>query len=85
VKRTKQWWSALSKAERSYLVYAERFQNSYSGMGGYLPDDCSECRVCGDPMLGSGTCTYCINKISKLITKANSAPRGGASKQTEKE
>jgi len=73
MRRTKQWWKKFSKAERSYIVYFEKQKNKFHsyGGGGYLPDDSSECPVCGNPMLGSGTCKYCYDKYDSIIKKAD--------------
>jgi len=73
MKRTKEWWARLTKDERGYLVYLEKANNQYGGYGGggYLPDDCSECTACGQPMLGSGLCTYCSDNLYRLIDKGN--------------
>jgi len=74
MRRTKAWWGALTVEERSYLVYAERLEARSCGGGSpYLPDDCSECRVCGMPMMGSGTCSHCGHEIERIIDKANEA------------
>ena len=69
MRRTKEFWSRLNKQERSYLVYIERNANKGTCMGGYLPDDCSECNVCGNAQLGSGTCMHCLNDWNELIKK----------------
>ena len=74
-RRKKQWWAALDEWERDWLVRAERDQKKFSsyGAGGYLPDDCSECTVCGEPQLGSGMCRYCGNLMTTIIAKADEA------------
>jgi len=70
MKRTKEWWAALTKEERSWLVYAER--NDTYFRSAYLPDDCSECGICGNPRLGgAGMCLVCSNKWIEIVTKAN--------------
>ncbi len=66
MRRTKQWWAQLAEDERAYLVYLERAAGKYYGMGGYLPDDCSECSACSQPMLGSGLCPHCCNELETL-------------------
>lgn len=71
MRRTKEWWARLDKEERSYLVYLEKRANRYGGMGGYIPDDCSECTACGLPMTGSGMCLSCWKELDKLIKKAS--------------
>jgi hypothetical protein len=67
MKRTKEWWSKFSSEDKWFIWHFEREQNNYGHMGGYLPDDCSECVVCGDPMFSSGVCTHCLNRYTKLI------------------
>ena len=50
------------------------------GGGGYLPDDCSECGACGDPILGSGWCSRCYDRWEHLCRKAGiigAEPIGG--------
>ena len=71
MRRTKEWWARLTKEERSEIVYIERQQyKSYRG-GGYLPDDCGECSVCGEVMFGTGLCTYCGHRYEELLSKAD--------------
>jgi hypothetical protein len=45
--------------------------SSYGGSGGYLPDDCSECGACGEPMLGSGWCSSCYREFNALLKEAS--------------
>jgi len=71
MRRTKEFWARLTKEERSYLVYIEKNKNNYNWMGGYLPDDCSECVVCGLPMLGSGMCHHCYEDYVSLVNKGS--------------
>ena len=72
MRRTKEWWARLDKYERGYLVYLERVQHKYYSGGGYLPDDCSECSGCSQPMLGGGgLCATCGGRLDALIAKAN--------------
>lgn len=70
-RRTKEWWARLSKPERIELVVLEKA----AGRGGvgcpYLPDDCSDCACCGNPVLGSGLCSSCMTGLDYLIEKAN--------------
>ena len=70
-RRTKEWWAQLDPHERRRLA---ELQFSRSGRyGGYLPDDCSECSGCGNPMLGTGMCRDCYNEYAFLVAKANKA------------
>ena len=73
MKRTKAWWRRLNKVERSYLVLFERLSAHPPplGGGGYLPDDCGECPLCGNPALGGGACRECGNQYDQILAKAN--------------
>ena len=74
MKRTKQWWAKLTIEERATLVYLERGANLSGGMGGggYLPDNCSECGACGNPMCGyGGLCSWCQSQLDGIISKAD--------------
>ncbi len=71
MKRNKIWWARLSKNERKRLFHLEHTSNSSYGGGGYLPDDCSECGGCGNPMMGSGLYHNCYLEIQSLINKGN--------------
>lgn len=69
MKRTKEWWAGLEKWERQWLVsaeYSEKRGGGY-GAGGYLPDDCSECSICGEP----GACSHCLEEMERIISKAD--------------
>lgn len=67
--RDKKFWRNLTKRERSELMRLQ-MSPSYGGRDGYLPDDCSECGACGQPMLGSGWCNYCLRRWQQLVDKA---------------
>lgn len=71
MRRTKAWWAKLTSEERAYVCYFERHRNEIIHNDGYLPDDCSECPICGSPELGGGVCTWCQNTYDRLIEKAN--------------
>ena len=72
MRRTKEWWGALTRGERIWLVYAERHNRSYRSP--YIPDDCTECGVCGTPQAGGGgMCMYCLKKRQAIIDIANYA------------
>ena len=61
-------WSRLTKRERArYMV----MQMSHGGGGrsAYLPDDCSECGMCGNPILGYGWCDACLDEFIALDNK----------------
>ncbi|KKK64487.1 hypothetical protein LCGC14_2983710 [marine sediment metagenome] len=72
MRRTKEWWTRLSREERSELWWAEDFIRSSSGAGSspYLPDDCGDCG-CGQPTLGGGPCPYHSKRQEELIAKAD--------------
>ena len=73
MRRTKEWWGALSPEERAHLVYLERADNMCSYHDGYIPDDCSYCSACGEPQRTSGLCDECSDRLEYLIGKANNA------------
>ena len=72
--RDKGFWRRLTKGERIRLMYLQMNGSrggSYGG-GGYLPDDCSECGACGQPMLGSGgMCGACYRDYEALMAKGS--------------
>jgi hypothetical protein len=68
---TKQQWARLTKDERGELMRLQMSKHSTGyGGGGYLPDDCSECGACGEPILGLGWCSRCYNRFAALTQKA---------------
>jgi len=80
MRRDKQWWAGLTKAERQWIVYAER--NDYSYSCSYLPDGCTECGVCGQPQLGGGgMCLSCTKEYSRIVDKANGLREAAESKK----
>lgn len=68
--RDKAFWRRLTKAERAELMALQmsRHSTGYGG-GGYLPDDCSECGACGQPILGPGWCSGCYDRYARLVAK----------------
>ena len=68
---TSEQWARLTKDERRELMELQmsRSHTGYGG-GGYLPDDCSECGACGEPVLGSGWCSHCYKRFKELTDKA---------------
>ena len=70
MRRTKEWWACLTKAERIELVALER-ENSHCSRSGYLPDGCCECRFCGTPHLGYGLCPSCLQRRNKIVRLAD--------------
>jgi hypothetical protein len=73
MKRTRQWWAALTADERAMLVDLEKANNKAGGASAYLPDDCRECTFCGTPGLIGGLCPDCANFLEDLKAKANRA------------
>ena len=74
MKRTKQWWAALTKAERSELCQLERCNSEWLiTRSPNLPDDCSECPKCSTPHIGIGLCPVCNLRLNALIYKADDA------------
>ena len=65
MRRTKEWWAALTRGERIFLVYAERHRRGYYGSP-YLPDGTVECGVCGNPGF-SGWCSPCLDRVINII------------------
>lgn len=75
MKRTKEWWAALTREQRSRLVFLERNKKCSGryGGGGYLPDDCCECGACSTPHTGTGLCPYCVRERCELVAAADRA------------
>jgi len=71
MRRTKEWWAALTRGERIFLVYAEKNQRGFYGSP-YLPDGTIECGVCGYPGY-SGWCSPCFDRVIKIIELADIA------------
>jgi hypothetical protein len=69
MRRTKKWWKALNGNERKLIVYIE---HNHAFNDRYIPDDCSYCRGCDEPTLGS-LCPVCSNIYHNAINKANEA------------
>lgn len=63
---TKANLAKLNKRDR-YMVMQYQMSPSYGGNSDYLPDDCSECGACGEPMLGSGWCSHCSNDFDRIL------------------
>ena len=70
---TKAEWRRLTKAERRELMSIQ-MSPSHGGGSAYLPEDCSGCGVCGEPMLGSGWCSRCYARYDALTRKARGLP-----------
>ena len=66
--RHRAFWRNLTKNERRELM-ALQTSRSYGARSAYLPDDCSECGACGEPVFGSGWCAYCWRRYDALMAK----------------
>ena len=68
---TKENMARLTRFERGEMMRLQMSQSGGSyGAGGYLPDDCSECGSCGEPILGTGWCGRCFERFDELSQKA---------------
>ena len=69
---TKENMARLAIDERGELMMLQMSSSggAYSA-GGHLPDDCSECGACGEPMLGTGWCDRCFDRFDYLVEKAS--------------
>lgn len=65
---TQENFARLTPEERRELMVLQ-MSPSYGDRSSYLPDDCSGCGACGEPMLGSGWCPHCSRRITELIEK----------------
>ena len=69
MQRTKVWWAALTKLERSEL-YALEHSHAYQVEN--YPDDMQACGACGVPMIfGCDLCPLCNSRKHELIKKAD--------------
>lgn len=73
MRRTSAFWAVLLPEERSFLVAFERSKPGNYGGGGYLPEDCSECGLCGQPFLGCGHCSACLRQYNQILENAGRA------------
>lgn len=64
-------WNNLNQDERREYMFLQ-MSKSYGGNSGYLPDDSSECGVCGEPILGYGWCNFHYKRFDELWTKLKS-------------
>ena len=68
MKRTKQWWAALTKEERSEL---HRLEYAMSGWIHRHQIEPNRCNFCRESWYEFGICPGCLNKRNQLIKKAN--------------
>lgn len=79
MRRTKRWWASLTKAERVWLVNAERADAHIGGGSSYLPEGYGACPLCSTPTLYGGLCPLCYKELNRIVNKANTAvATGGA-------
>ena len=71
--RDKAFWANLLPEERRRLMELQTSKSGSYSAGGYLPDDCSECGACGQPMLGVGMCDACYRDFDRLMAKGSGA------------
>ena len=76
MKRTAEWWSRMSKRERSELVKLEKGQYM-GGVSWKIPCSCSICLGCdtAHSKIG-GLCPSCTNRLNQLIALADSDKDG---------
>lgn len=70
MRRTREWWTRLTKGERIYLIAYEKVMAKCGGVGSrsaYYPDDCVACPMCGNPTLGY---CECDKEADRIIAKA---------------
>ena len=67
---TKECFARLEPEERAHFMYLQT-RPTYSYGSAYLPEDCSECTACGQPMLGhGGFCPACYADYRRYYDKA---------------
>lgn len=64
----------LTREERAELMRLQ-MSPSYGRKSVYLPDGTSSCGACGEPILGSGWCVYCLDRFDGLVAKAKGETR----------
>lgn len=69
-------WNNLTKDERRRYMEIQTSPRTGYDRSGYLPDDCSECGCCGQPMLGIGLCESCYAEYKTLNDKLKGLPEG---------
>ena len=67
-------WNNLTKDERA--EYMRLQMTPYGNVrSGYLPDDCGDCNVCGQPVFGYGWCRDCTYRYNELRDKLEGIKR----------
>ena len=63
-------WNNLTKEERAEYMRLQMSPQGGYDRSGYLPEDCGECGVCGQPCFGSvGWCQSCLHRKIELDEK----------------
>lgn len=74
MRRTKQWWTGLTKEERSELHHLERANSNWSQRKFRTRTECSYCKgSCGAHDDQNWLCSKCFSRRCCLIQKANEA------------
>jgi hypothetical protein len=71
MKRTREWWAALTPEERSRLVQMERADKEADRYWYNLPDGFSSCPCCGTPTRSRGICSRCYADLKAITSKAD--------------
>lgn len=69
MRRNKQWWAKLTKAERIRLVLLERAAKMPACGGWNIPDDMVLCSACSKPA-HENLCVECWETLTWLLIKA---------------
>ena len=69
MKRTRQWYEALTQMERSELYRLERSSSVSNRLTADSYDP--QCPHCGWSYLGSGLCPQCQRRLQEIVAKGN--------------
>ena len=69
MRRTRQWYAALTKAERSELYQLERSRSVPNRLT--VDSDDPQCPHCGGSHLGPWLCPRCKRRLREIIAKGN--------------
>lgn len=73
MKRTKAWWAALTKEERSELHHLEYANSLWQHRGDKGRLKCNYCNENSHSHNWERLCPKCLKKLNQLIQKANNA------------
>ena len=65
---TREAFARLTPDERAEFMHLQMSRRHGIGSD-YLPEDCSECPSCGYPVVGSGFCNLCLERLILLRSK----------------